>query len=114
MSILLSLLSVWLTITPIEYVATGYAPLDPRAVRGVCYSGNPKITASGRLTKPGVSVAAPRHIPFGTWLWVEGVGLRRVDDRGGKIKGRRIDICFATRKEALEWGRRKVLVVKIQ
>ena len=113
MSILLSLFSIWLVIAPTEYVATGYAPLDPKAVRGVCYSGNPKITASGVLTTPGVSVATSKEIPFGTWLWITGVGFRRVDDRGGKIKGNKIDICFHTKKEALEWGKKKVRVIII-
>lgn len=111
MSILLSLFSIWLIIAPTEYVATGYAPLDPKAVRGVCYSGDPKITASGVLTTPGVSVATSKEIPFGTWLWIKGIGLRRVDDRGSRINGNRIDICFKTRKEALQWGRRKVWVL---
>ena len=94
-----------------EYTVTAYAPLDPAAVRGMCYSGDPHITASGKRTDTKRTVAAPRHIPFGTWLFIEGVGLRRVDDRGGKIKGKRIDLCLPTRREALRWGRRKVRVM---
>ena len=92
-------------------VTTGYAPLDPKAVRGMCFSGDPKITASGRKTDPAVTIAAGPRIPFGTWLWIDTIGWRRVDDRGSRIQGDRIDICFATRAEALAWGRRKVLVV---
>jgi len=93
-----------------EYTVTAYAPLDPAAVRGMCYSGDPHITASGKRTDTKRTVAAPRHIPFGTWLFIEGVGLRRVDDRGGRIKGKRIDLCLPTRREALRWGRRKARV----
>ena len=93
-----------------EYVATGYAPLDPKAVKGMCYSGNPHITASGLPTTPGRTLAAPKHIPFKTWVLIEGLGLRRVEDRGGRIRGHRIDICFGMRREALEWGKRKVRV----
>ena len=95
----------------IEMIATGYAPLDPQAVRGMCFSGDPGVTASGRRTEPGVTVAVPKNIPFGTWLYIEGVGWRRADDRGGRIKGQRLDICFQTRKEALQWGVRKVKVM---
>lgn len=91
-----------------QFVATGYAPLDPKAVKGMCYSGDPNVTASGRRTDPDVTIAAPKNIPFGTYIYIVGIGLRRVDDRGGSIKGNRIDICFRTRKEALEWGRRTV------
>ena len=90
---------------------TGYAPLDPKAVRGMCYSGDPKITASGQQVMPDVTIAADRSIPFGTWIWIDSLGWRRVDDRGGAIKGGRLDICFATRAEALEWGVKHKTVV---
>lgn len=92
-------------------VTTGYAPLDPKAVRGMCFSGDPRITASGQTTNPKITVAAGPRIPFGTLLWIDSIGWRRVDDRGSRIQGDRIDICFATRAEALAWGRKKVLVV---
>ncbi len=108
------LLAIFLFLAPPahanEYTVTAYAPLDPAAVRGMCYSGDPHITASGKRTDTKRTVAAPRHIPFGTWLFIEGVGLRRVDDRGGRIKGKRIDLCLPTRREALRWGRRKARV----
>ena len=45
-----------------EYIATGYAPLDPGAVCGMCYSGDPTVTASGRETKPGVTVAVDKSM----------------------------------------------------
>lgn len=94
----------------IEMVATGYAPLDPKAIKGMCYSGDPTVTASGKRTTPGITIAAPKHIPFGTWVHLQGIGWRRVDDRGKRITGNKIDICFHTRKEALQWGRRKIKV----
>ena len=94
----------------IEMVAIGYAPLDPKAIKGMCYSGDPTVTASGNRTTPGVTIAAPKHIPFGTWVHLQGIGWRRVDDRGKRITGNKIDICFHTRQEALRWGRRKVKV----
>lgn len=96
--------------TIIEMTATGYAPLDAKAIKGVCYSGDPKVTASGNPTEPDITIAAPKHIPFGTWVYIYDIGWRRVDDRGGKIKSNRLDICFRTRKEALQWGKRKVRV----
>ncbi len=83
---------------------TGYAPLDPKAIKGMCYSGDPKITASGRKVQPGITVAASKNIPFGTLVFIPSLGWRIVEDRGGRIKGNRIDVCFATKKEALDWG----------
>lgn len=91
--------------------ATGYAPLDSQATKGVCYSGDPRVTASGAKTKPGVTVAADRSIPFGTRIFIPSHGLRIVEDRGGAIRGNKIDICFKTRDEALRFGRRQVQVM---
>jgi len=94
-----------------RWTATAYAPLDPDAVQGVCYSGDPNITASGMPIEPGISVAAGPSVPFGTWLWIEGLGWRRVDDRGAAIRDGRIDICMITREEAIRFGRRQVTVI---
>ena len=57
-------------------VVTAYAPLDPAAVEGMCYSGDPTVTASGEAPVPGATVAAAQ--PFRTLLNIEGIGLRRV------------------------------------
>ena len=93
-----------------SFEMTAYAPLDTRAQEGVCYSGNKYVTASGKRTTPCISVAMDKSIPFGTWIYIFGIGLRRVDDRGGNIVGRRIDLCVNTQKEAFRIGRRNVLV----
>ena len=94
----------------VEMEVTAYAPLDPAAVEGVCFSGDPRVTASGKRTTPGLTIAAPKTIPFGTWVHLQGIGWRRVDDRGGKIRGNRLDLCVQTRSEAFRWGRRKIRV----
>jgi 3D (Asp-Asp-Asp) domain-containing protein len=94
----------------IEMKMTAYAPLDRRAKEGVCYLGNRFITASGRRTTPGISVAMDNSIPFGTWVYIFGIGLRRVDDRGGDIGRGKIDLCVWSQEQAYSIGRRKVLV----
>ena len=95
----------------VKYTITGYAPLDPKAKEGVCFSGNRTITASGKKVNPKITIAADPSIPFNTWVWVEGFGWRRVDDRGGAIKGKHIDICFMSQEEALKFGKQKRLVI---
>jgi len=97
-----------------SYTLTGYAPLDPKAVYGLDYIGNPSVTASGDKPIPGQTVAAAKDIPFGTRVWIEGVGIRTVNDRGGAIKRGRLDLCMATKEEALQFGRqrRKVIILK--
>jgi len=49
-------------------------------------------------------------MPFGTWLDIEGVGKRRCDDRGGAIKGNRIDIYIPELADALDFGRKRLKV----
>lgn len=89
---------------------TAYAPLDPAAVPGMCYAGYPEITASGNSVTPGLTVAAGRDVPFGSRVWVAGA-MRTVQDRGGRIGPGSLDICVATRTEALRFGRQRTVVV---
>ena len=95
---------------PVEMETTGYAPLDPQAVTGMCYSGDPTITASGEASTPGISIAAGPGVPFGTEMYVPGYGVGVVHDRGGMITDQHIDLMFATRGQALTWGRQTVTV----
>ncbi|HOK65164.1 MAG TPA: 3D domain-containing protein [Bacillota bacterium] len=95
-----------------EMTATAYAPLDPDAVEGMCYSGNPLVTATGARTTPGRTIAVdPAVIPMGARVYIPGVGVRVAEDVGGTIKGYEIDLCMETVREALRWGRRSVMAV---
>ena len=95
---------------PMQVEATGYAPLDPAAVEGMCYSGDPKITARGTTSNPNRTVAMGEGVPFGTKVYIPGIGCRVVEDRGGAITDNHIDIMFRTQKEALEYGRQTITV----
>lgn len=72
------------------------------------------ITASGEKAVQGVTVAADKSIPFGTRIYIEGVGERIVQDRGGAIKGNRIDLYFDSHQSALNFGRqtKQVTIMK--
>lgn len=61
----------------------------------------------------GVTVATDKSMPFGTRLYIDGVGERIVQDRGGVIKGKRIDLYFENHQEANNFGRqtRKVTIL---
>ncbi len=75
------------------------------------------ITANGhRIAYGDRFVAADRQYAFGTQMIIPGYhGDRTVKvlDRGGAIKGNRLDVFFNTHAEALEWGVR-YLDVKIR
>lgn len=68
------------------------------------------VTASGTKAKPGTIAADTSVFPFGTRMKIPGYGWGTVEDRGGAIKGGRIDLFFKSHKEALEWGRQTVKV----
>lgn len=102
----------WLDAWEVDvWESTAYAPLDPRAREGMCYSGNPRITASGAEVILYVTAAAGPNVEFGTRLYVVGQGPRIVQDRGGRIGNRNIDLAVECRDEALNYGRRPVKVV---
>lgn len=88
-------------------IATAYCSCEK------CCGKSDGITASGKKAHWG-TVAAPEWLPFGTKLRIEGFStVFTVEDRGGAIKGNRIDIFFTSHKEALEFGKRKVRVYVI-
>jgi 3D (Asp-Asp-Asp) domain-containing protein len=74
------------------------------------------MTASGLRVShnEGLFVAADTALlPFHTKIVIPGYGAEKpvpVIDRGGAIKGNKIDVFFASHKAALEWGRRTIAV----
>jgi len=82
------------------YRITAYCPCAR------CCGKSDGITADGTYapTWPERIVSASKGIPFGTRMWIEGVGVVTVHDRGGAIDGRRAELFFQTHDEALQWG----------
>jgi 3D (Asp-Asp-Asp) domain-containing protein len=72
------------------------------------------ITKSGVPVERGIVAVDPRVIPLGTKLYIEGYGDAVALDIGGAIKGNRIDLFMESKKDAFEWGRRKVNVYIIE
>lgn len=72
------------------------------------------VTASGIVAGAGTVAADPKVFKFGTRLEIPGYGIGRVEDVGGAIKGRHIDLWFPSHKEALDWGRRWLKVVPVK
>ena len=83
-------------------VATGYSPGS---------GGADNVCATGARALHGVIAVDPRVIPLGTHVYVPGYGYAVAADTGGAIKGNRIDLCYATNAEAVQWGRRTVTIV---
>jgi len=63
------------------------------------------FTASGHKIQQGDKFcAADKSIPVGTMITIPGYGRVSVLDRGGVIRGNRLDVFFDTHQEALNWG----------
>jgi len=78
--------------------------------------GRPKkvgITASGTKARRGTVAADPRIFPFRTRLSIPGYGIGTVEDIGGAIKGRHIDVWFPTHEEAVKWGKKWLICPKL-
>ena len=89
-----------------EYEITYYTPADP----GVDF-----ITATGTTCTAGRTIAAdPQVIPYGTEVYISGIGWRVVEDRGGAIKGKKIDVYVDSTKDIPAAGResRRVWIKK--
>lgn len=71
-------------------------------------------TATGVKAKAGHTIAVdPKVIPYGWWVYIEGVGYRRAEDTGGAMKGGKIDVFVNTDSEARKFGRKRNKTVYI-
>lgn len=67
------------------------------------------ITASGAKVRERHTIAAPKDIPFGTKIYIPYFDATfTVEDRGGAIKGKRLDVYIDDLSEAKAFGRRKL------
>ena len=71
------------------------------------------VTARGTVAHLGTVAADTKVYPFGTRLLIPGYGTGVVEDVGGAIKGKHIDVWFPSHQTALNWGRRNLKVVPI-
>ncbi len=74
------------------------------------------ITATGVKARKGVIAVDPRVIPLGTRVYVElpgkapDYGYAIAADVGGGIKGKRVDLYYESKADAMKFGRRSVKI----
>ena len=66
------------------------------------------VTASGGQARLGTVAADTSVLPIGTLVFIPEFGWGRVEDRGGAIRGDRLDLWFDDHEKARRWGRRRV------
>ena len=94
----------YLTAYTAGYESTGKTPSHPE------YG----ITASGAKVKENHTIAVdPNVIPLGTYVYIEGIGIRKAEDTGSAIKGKKIDVYIPELDEALEFGVKKNVKVYV-
>lgn len=82
--------------------ATAYYPWEGNGVDD--------ITALGWKAIKGVVAVDPKYIPLRTPLYIPNYGFAIAGDTGGAIKKYRIDLLYPTRREVINFGRRKITV----
>ncbi len=95
----------------LNVTCTAYEPYN-------CGGDGRGITASGLKAQFGVVAVDPRVIPLGTKLYIESpdggkswtYGYCIAADTGGAIKGNKIDLCYNTVGECIQFGRRSATV----
>ena len=93
------------------FILTGYCPCS--ICCGVYSNMENPTTASGTRATAGRTIAADAAMfPFGTQLVINGQ-IYTVEDRGGAIRGKRIDVFFDSHYEALQFGRRQAEVYRV-
>jgi len=82
---------------------TAYCPCEK-----CCGKYSNSQTACGHKIRPGDAfVAADKEYSFGTEIIIPGyenAAPVKVLDRGGAIRGNRLDVFFSSHEEALKWG----------
>ena len=83
-----------------EYMCTAYCAQEYPHICG----GN-GITASGTTPTPGITAAADwDELPAGSVIYIEDIGIRVIEDTGGAINGRALDVLVETHDEAERWA----------
>jgi 3D (Asp-Asp-Asp) domain-containing protein len=86
---------------------TAYHP----ASRGLNSDSNPDKTATMRKPIPGRTAAISRELLALGWLgkiYIKDYGVWEATDlMGESVKGKQIDLCFPSRKEALKFGKKE-------
>ena len=82
-----------------------------------CGSFSPEVTgrephtATGTVPEEGRTIAVdPKVIPYGTHVFIEGMGEYIAEDCGGGVNGNHIDIYFSSHEDAIKFGRRQLYV----
>jgi len=93
-----------------QFVVTKYIP------RSSDYGKfNDGFTSTMKKADPNARIVAvdPTLVPYGSRVWIQGLGWFNAEDCGSAIKGFRLDILAATTRDAMRFGRQKRFVIVV-
>jgi 3D (Asp-Asp-Asp) domain-containing protein len=83
-----------------KFTVTAY-----NASAACCAPYDDGYTATMTVPTEGVTVAADWNVlPAGTVIYIDGIGVRTVEDMGGPIKGNKLDLFFEDYSDAVNFG----------
>ncbi len=93
-----------------RFTVTMYLPRSPAYGKD-----NDGLTSTLMKADPEARIIAvdPTLIPYGSWVWIEGLGWYQAQDCGGAIKGFRLDVLTATEDDAMRFGRQDRFVIVV-
>src|SRR5262245_44776629 len=93
-----------------RFVVTKYLPHDPAYGKF-----NTGFTSTLMKADPKSRIVAvdPKLIPYGSSVWVEGLGWYQAQDCGAAIKGFRLDLLTETEREALAFGKQERFAIVV-
>lgn len=76
---------------------------------------NTGYTSVGVFAHPKKRIVAvdPRVIPYYSWVWIEGLGWYQALDKGGAIKGYKLDLLIENSEKARQFGRKDLYVIVV-
>lgn len=82
---------------------------------GINADSDPTTTATMMKADPKLRIVAvdPALIPYGSKLWIEGIGWYQAQDTGGAIKGYRLDVMAKSLDAAKKFGAQERFVIVV-
>jgi len=93
-----------------RFTVTKYVPRSPAYGRF-----NDGYTSTMKKADPAQRIVAvdPKLVPYGSSVWIEGLGWYRAQDCGAAIKGFRLDLLTATERDAMTFGKQDRFVIVV-
>jgi 3D (Asp-Asp-Asp) domain-containing protein len=93
-----------------RFIVTQYTARSP-----LYGKDNDGLTSTMWKADPNARIVAvdPKLIPYGSSVWIEGLGWFNAQDCGGAIKGYRLDVMGMSYKDAMEYGKQDRFVIVV-